>query len=542
MSERIIKAADLFCGAGGFTTGLLTGLLDTGIKAEVVAVNHWETAIETHSANHPGVRHICETLDSVDPRKIMPDGRLNLLLASPECTHHSNARGGKPMSDQSRATAWHVLRWAEALYIEEIIVENVREFQQWGPLNEDGRPINKLKGALYRQFINSLIALGYVVDARILNAADFGDATSRKRLFIRASRKAKSIHWPIPTHLPAKSLKCGGRKTYRAAREIIDWTLQGKSIYNRKKPLAPNTMKRILAGLEKYSGLPFITPNFGERDGQAPRCQSIDSPVPTVTSHGAGCLVEPFVVVLRNHMDGRSIDDPIPTVAAGANHIGIAQPYLIKSYTGSDACSLDNPLPTITASVEHLALAKPVIVNMKGKSIGRSIDEPLPTQTAHAPHLYKADACVVSYHGNHKGQNDGDKRSHSVDTPLPTLDTSNRLGVASFVIKYHGNGDGAYSVDEPLDTIDTRDRYALVDPAYVEQIDGEVIGWLDIRFRMLQPHELAAAMGFPPDYEFTGTRAAKVKQIGNAVAVHLAAALCRSALKLDTVPALAEVA
>jgi DNA (cytosine-5)-methyltransferase 1 len=526
-----IRAADLFCGAGGFTSGLLEALRGSGHTVDLLAVNHWDIAIATHSSNHPGVRHICETLDSVDPRKVVPEGRLDLLLASPECTHHSNARGGKPMSDQSRSTAWHVLRWAEALYIEEIIIENVREFRDWGPLDKEGRPIKAKKGALYRQFLSSLRALGYSVDVRILNAADYGDATSRKRLFVRASRRSRKIRWPEATHTPAGSVQeTAGQHPYRTAREIIDWDLPGKSIYGRKRPLSPNTMRRIMAGLEKFSGLPFVVPqfssqgprsvdeplgtltttsrgvgicepflvpNFGERDGQAPRCQSVDDPLPTVTSHGAGCLVEPFLVVLRNNQDAQSVDQPIPTLCANGNHLGVCEPFLVE-YHGSHkersdgdnrVRSVDEPLGTLDTS-NRFAVAEPFLVNMKGQSNACSIDKPAPTITAGAPHLYVAEP---------------------------------------YLTKYNGTG-GAQSVDEPVDTITSKDRFGLVTPELVK--DGEV-AMLDIRFRMLQPHELSAAMGFPEDYDFAGNREAKVKQIGNAVAVNVAAALCRSALGIS---------
>lgn len=540
-----IKAADLFCGAGGFSSGLLAAIRAAGLDVDLVAVNHWDVAIATYSANHPGVKHLCETLDNVDPRKVVPGGYLDLLLASPECTHHSNARGGKPMSDQSRASAWHILRWAEALYIREIIIENVREFRDWGPLDKDARPVKKRKGVLYKQFLSSLRALGYTVDDRILNAADYGDATSRKRLFIRASREQRRITWPVPTHLPAGSLELRAEQlTHRTAREIIDWELPGKSIYDRKRPLSPNTMRRIMAGLKKYSGLPFVVPNFGERDGQEPRTHSVDAPIPTVTGHGAGCLVQPFIVPLEhggaNTGDrAHEVDKPLPTVTA-KGQFGLCEPFLVQYYGGQDAVPVDKPLPTICANYEHYGLCEPFL---------------------------------VEYHGNHAGRADGDERARSVDQPLGTLDTSNRFALAQpylvvlrnnqdaksidepvptlcasgshfgvcepFLVKYHGNG-GARPVDAPLDTITSRDRFGLVTPEIGE--DAGEVAMLDIRFRMLQPHELSAAMSFPSDYEFAGNRDAKVRQIGNAVPVRLAAALCGSALSLSASARLREAA
>ncbi len=486
-NSKTIYAADLFCGAGGFSAGLLKAAARLGYQVKLLAINHWDIAIATHSLNHPGVEHLCENLDGVDPRKVVPGGRLDLLLASPECTHHSNARGGKPMSDQSRATAWHVLRWAEALYIENIIVENVKEFRDWGPLDENGRPIKSMKGALYKQFIRSLRALGYKVEDRVLVAADYGDPTTRQRLFIRATR-GKRIVWPTPTHRPASEAR-DGQAIWRPARDIIDWSIEGESIFNRKRPLVDRTMERIFTGLHRFSGLPFV---LGQQSGAVAR--SVDSPLPTIASAGAISLVRPYLVILRNNCDAQSIDEPLPAICANGNHVALAEPY---------------------------------VVNMKGCSVGRDINDPLPTITAHAPHLYVAQPYLVPFYSEREGQS---PRTHSVDEPLPTVTGCNRFGIAQpFIVKYYGNGENVCSIDEPLGTITGKDRFALAQPVVVQ--NGEIVGLLDIHFRMLQPHELAAAMSFPDDYEFAGNRDDKVKQIGNAVPVRLAAALCGAALK-----------
>jgi DNA (cytosine-5)-methyltransferase 1 len=185
-SGKHIYAADLFCGAGGTSQGLVMAANEMDADLTLTAVNHWQVAIDTHSANHPYAQHLCTGLDNVDPRKLVPSGRLNVLCASPECTHFSSARGGKPCSDQSRASAWHILRFAEALYIDNLVIENVREFQSWGPLDVTGRPMKSKRGQLFEQFIASLRALGYRVEWRVLNCADYGDPTTRERLFIIA--------------------------------------------------------------------------------------------------------------------------------------------------------------------------------------------------------------------------------------------------------------------------------------------------------------------------------------------------------------------
>ncbi len=604
-----IMACDLFAGSGGTSTGLIQAAAELGLSVNLVAVNHWSTAIDTHTANHPGVMHYCEDLETVNPRHAVPGGHLHLLVASPSCTHHSNARGGKPMNEQSRASAWHVLRWAEALYVEHILVENVREFRDWGPLDEQGRPIPSMKGRLYRQFLSSFRALGYTVSERIINAADFGDATTRQRLFIQARRGTKRPVWPSPTHVkPAAETALpgvfDGMATWKPARDIIDWTLPGKSIYGRKKPLAPATMARIFAGLRKYSGLPFIVPNLSEREGQAPRTHDLDAPLPTVTTFGGGNLVEPFLigaggpagagepqsvdgplgtvltenhralvqpflVVLRHNSKASDVEAPVPTLTAGGTHLALAEPFLVVNRTHSDARSMDEPIPTLTTG-GNMGLAEPFIVpTTHGGGLDRAhdVDLPLPTvTTAHRGELALAEPfLMVMEHTSeghdrrvhplerplttvtgsgdfglcqpyltefHGGASSAD-RTRPVSDPLCTLDTSNRVGLAEpFLISYYGQG-GPASVDTPLDTITARDRFALVDPQLITDglVDkSDVVGWLDIRFRMLQPHELAAAMSFPKTYQFAGNREAQVKQIGNAVAVGTAKALCLTIL------------
>jgi DNA (cytosine-5)-methyltransferase 1 len=525
LMRNTIYAGDLFCGAGGSSTGLLRACGAMGKQLDLLAVNHWAVAVETHSTNHPKFRHLCESLDNVNPRTAVPRGRLDILLASPECIFHSRARGGRPINDQARASAWHVVRWAEALRIESILIENVREFREWGPLNAYGRPIKSRKGEIYRAFLNSLRAIGYTVEDQLLNAADFGDPTTRQRLFIQARRGRKPIVWPTPSHNPTGLL---GAK-WRAAREIIDWTIKGQSIFERKRPLAEKTMERILAGLQKFGGPelapylvilrqhadarslkkplpticaggnhlgvaePFLVPFFGERNGQKPRTHSIDEPLPAVTSHGAGALVQPFILPHRmfDRMDVDSVDDPLRTITAkGAGDFALVEPFILpqQRFGRMDADSVDKPMRTLTASGARVfALVEPFIVPIDNGSNG-----------------------------------DGTKH---IEDPLGTITTKARFGVAEpFLTKYYATAKGAQPVTEPLDTVTTKDRFALVEP----EVRGSR---LDIRFRMLQPHELAGATGFDRDYIFAGTREDQVRQIGNAVPVNTATALCRAILE-----------
>lgn len=520
----IIRAADLFCGAGGTSTGLYRACHGMGRRVDLLAINHWRVAVETHAANHPDARHICSTLDSIRPEDAVKSGRLDILVASPECTHHSIARGGRPVLDQMRASAWIVLRWIETLHVDNVLIENVQEFREWGPICASGKPLKSRKGETYRAFLNALRSFGYTVDDRILNAADYGDATSRRRLFIMARRGRKRIIWPEVTHGAPGTM--GDLTPYRTAREIIDWSIKGDSIFSRKRPLAPATMARIAAGLKKFGGRnaePFLVMLYGSNDAR-----SVDRPLPTVTANGQHIgLAQPFVIH-TTHAGGErchNIDKPLPTITtAHRGEMALVEPFLVR-YHGNHqgkrdgerrVHSLDNPVPTLDTSNRY-ALCEPFVTIMKGKSNARKIDAPLPTITTQ-PHLYLCEPFLVPFFGERDGQQ---PRSHSVDEPLPTV-TSHGAGalVEPFLVKYYGTA-GARSVDEPLDTITTRGHFGLVEVKGKYQID--------IRFRMLQPHELAAAMSFE-NYQFAGNKGEQVKQIGNAVPVRLAQALCTSLL------------
>lgn len=452
---KTIRAADLFCGAGGASTALRRACERLGLKLETVAINHWPTAIETHTLNHPGVRHICASVESVDPRQAVPGGRLQLLLAGPECTHHSSARGGRPINDQSRASAWHILRWLELLRVDNVLIENVPEFQTWGPLGTNGRPLKRRKGETYRAFLAAVESLGYRVEARVLNAADYGDPTTRKRLFIQARRGNRPITWPAPTHS-----RTGGRtlfgetKRWRPAREVIDWSLPSQSIFGRKKPLSPKTMARIVAGLRRFGGE----------------------------------QLEPFLVCMEHQGSIRSVDQPLPTITtARGGAMAVVEPFILQQQSGGVARPVSEPLPTIATDGAQ-ALVEPFILPFLGERKGQ------------AP------------------------RVRSVDEPLQTITTSNPIGlVEPFVASYYGTKNLS-PVSAPLPTVTTKDRFALVLPI----VDGKV---LDIRLRMLKPHELARAMSFGDDYRFAGNQGDQVKQIGNAWPCRLGQALIGELLK-----------
>ena len=496
---KTIHAADLFCGAGGTSQGFINACKKRGYEPKLLAINHWPRAIATHTLNHPGVQHLCETLDSIDPRVVIPERHLDILCASPECTHHSLAAGGRPKNEQSRATAWHVLRWAEAMRVENILVENVKEFMSWGPLGKNNKPLKRQRGRTFKAFINALESIGYNVEYRILTSADYGDPTTRERLFILGRRNGKVV-WPAPSHGQPGQLgvpPSGGLPPWRAAREIIDWDLKGASIFNRKKPLCQNTLRRINAGLRKFGG----------------------------------ANAEPFLVILYGMSNVRDIKCPAPTLT-GHSHLYLCEPFIVHATHGEGeerrTHSIDNPLPTVT-SAKDMALCEPFLTHIThtGAPRSHSIDNPLPTVTgAHRGEMALIEPFITRYNGSHAGQ-DGDQRNSPVDQPLPTQDTSNRYAlvepmimgqqscaaarpvsepiptvaaagaialVEPFLVKFYGTAEAA-DLKQPLDTVTARDRFMLVEPK-----TGRAIAELDILFRMLQPHELAAAQGFPKDY------------------------------------------
>jgi DNA (cytosine-5)-methyltransferase 1 len=363
-----------------------------------------------------------------------------------------------PVSDQRRAGAWEVCRWATELRIDDILVENVREFETWGPVGANRRPIAARKGETFRAWVKALESLNYRVEWRVLNCADFGDPTSRKRLFIRARRGNGHIEWPAATH-------GAGLQPWHTAREIIDWTIKGRSIFNRERPLKARTIERIAAGLRKFGG----------------------------------AAAEPFLVMLYGTNETRSVDRPAPTVTANGQHIGLCEPFLMNITHANDHASrthsVDGPLPTVTCAHRgEFGLIEPFLV--------------------HAD--YSGPAPFILPHLGWTGKN----VAQSVDKPMPTVIASHGVGhlVQPFLVKYFGTGKTA-PIGEPLHTVTTKDRFGLVEPVY-----------LDILFRMLEPHELAAAMGFPKDYQFLGTKSDVVKQIGNAVPHHTAEALAEAAL------------
>jgi len=434
--KRKVICVDLFCGAGGTSTGLAQACEKLGLEVQLTAINHWKIAVASHKANHPWARHINSSVEKLDPFEVVPGKRVDLLVASPECRHHSTARGGRPIRDQKRASAWYILRWAELLYVKNILIENVPEFRKWGPLNSKGKRIKSLEGKTYQAFLEALRALGYYVEERILNAADYGDATTRRRLFIIARRHRRTIVWPKATHAATEN----GLKGWKPAREVIDWSLPGESIFNRKKPLAAKTIERIAEGLRKF----------------------------------AGPYAEPFLAILRGTSKVRSIHQPIPALTAGGGHVALCEPFVLAHRQFKNDCvdSVDRPMRTITGESKDVALCQPFIVTTafrkgNGKYV-RSIDKPCPTFTTD-PAVGVAIPFLVPNFGEKKGQK---PRSHSVEKPLPTP-TGHGAGavVEAFILPrkgyYQSTGNIPRSIDKPIPTATSRGAGYLVQPCIV---------------------------------------------------------------------------
>lgn len=436
---------DNFAGGGGASEGIEQAL---GRPVDL-AINHDETAIAVHTANHPGAEHSVADVWDIDPEQATHGMPVGLAWFSPDCRHHSKAKGGRPVSKSVRGLAWVAARWAAKVKPRVIVLENVEEFLDWGPLikGDDGkcRPDPARKGQTFRGFVRNLKRHGYQVDWRILRACDFGAPTIRRRLFLIARRDGLPIAWPRPTHGDPASpdVRRGKRPAWRTAAECIDWSLPCPSIFERQRPLAEATLRRIAKGVMRY-----------------------------VVEAG-----EPFIVPIANYGNGselvNAIGEPLRTITAWpkGGTFALVSAFLAKHYGGVVGADLRQPLPTITAT-DHSA---PVAVTLQ--------------QAAGLGH-HHAEA------------------------------------VAAFLVKYYGRGIGQVA-DEPLHTMPTRDRFGLV----TVTIRGEQYVITDIGMRMLQPHELAAAQGFPADYQFAEVagrpvpKYQQVRLIGNSVCPPLARAI-----------------
>ncbi len=574
---------DNFAGGGGASTGIE---LATGYSVDI-AINHDPEAIKMHKVNHPNTKHYCENVWEVDPVKACQGHPVGLAWFSPDCKHFSKAKGGKPVEKNIRGLAWVVLKWAALVRPRVIMLENVEEFQTWGPCipirdKDTGRvivsmvgrhdrekneprtrvadpgevvpvdrqifqPDPKRSGQTYKKWRKQLEALGYEIDTKELVAADYGAPTMRKRFFMIARCDGKPIVWPEPTHGPADSeeVKAGLLKPYVGAYTQLDFSLPCPSIFDtaeeikRKygiravRPLAQKTMDRIARGLKKFvldNPEPFIIQcnHGGER-----RQNDIKEPLPTITGkHGYG-IVEPKIVPYMgtnttNHPGG-NCKNPIHTITTG-NQQCLISPTLIQyhSETSKDEVrgqSIEDPIMTVDGSNRYGLVTSFLHKYYDGgyTGAGDTVENPLPTVTSWDHNSL----CAVNLiqMNNHCDGRD-------VKEPIPTITAGDgHFGeVRAFLIKYYGQGTGQ-DVKEPLDTVTSRDRFGLV------TINGTDYKIVDIGLRMLEPKELYGCQGFPDDYiidrDYTGKkypRSEQVRRCGNAVCPPIPAALVKANL------------
>jgi DNA (cytosine-5)-methyltransferase 1 len=369
---------DLFAGGGGASEGIRLAL---GRDPDV-AVNHDEIALALHAANHPGTWHLRQDVWSVSPRWATRRRPVSLMWASPDCTHFSKAKGGAPRRERKRRDlAWVVEKWAREVRPGCIVLENVEEFQTWGPLDRAGCIIASQSGTTFCAFVRRLRRLGYSVDWRELRACDYGAPTIRKRLFLVARCDGLPITWPEPTHGPERHMP------YRTAAECIDWSIQCPSIFERKRPLAENTLRRIAAGVKRYvldAAEPFIVTYYGPK-GEDFRGQGLGAPLATQTTENRHALVTAFLAQHNGGFydgPGRPVDHPISTIMQRGSNQQLVSSHLLKLRgTCRDGQPVTDPMPTVTSGGLHIGEVRAFLLKYYGTDQDPRLTEPLHTQT-----------------------------------------------------------------------------------------------------------------------------------------------------------------
>lgn len=366
MNDLII---DCFAGGGGASVGIEMAL---GRHVDI-AINHDPEAIRMHEVNHPYTIHLTEDIFKVDLQKYVKRRKVALMWASPDCTSHSKAKGGQPRKKGLRILPWAVYKHAKQILPEVIIMENVEEIQQWGPLDEKGHPIKECQGEDYKKFITAMKSLGYAFDSRELVAANYGAPTTRKRWYAIFRRDGKDIIWPEQTHFKDSEPK------WKQCGDFIDWSDLGKSIFDRKKPLAEATQKRIANGIRKYvieNPKPYIVENddavafliqyHGEQKAGESRGQLLSEPIKTIDTSNRYGLVTAFITKYYKTGIGQGCDEPLHTITTSPGHFGLISAFLIKYYGSGGSCqTIDRPLDTITTK-DRFGLVN-VEINVQGE-------------------------------------------------------------------------------------------------------------------------------------------------------------------------------
>ena len=504
---------DLFAGGGGASTGIEQAIG----RAVDIAINHDPEAIALHQANHPQTSHYVSDVFEVDPVRVTEGRPVGLLWASPDCKHFSKAKGGKPVSTKIRSLAWAVVKWAKLVRPRVICLENVEEFQTWGPLGADNKPCPQRKGETFARWKRRLETLGYTVEHRELRACDYGAPTIRKRLFLVARCDGQAIVWPEPTHAAPDSLqrKAKKLKPWRTAAECIDWSIPVPSIFERKKPLAEATCRRIAKGIMRYvveAAEPFIVPTttghlgakasaplrtlatgghhalcvpaliqtgYGERPKQSPRVPGLEKPIGTLVGGKKHALVSAFLAKHSTKVVGSDMTDPVATVTSVDSH-GLVTAHITKFNAGSTGFAANTPMHTIIAGGEQArpgtAITQGIITaNLvhyhadKSPSDVRASDvrEPIKTQTTENRHALVTANLVHLGHG--EGKCGGKRFSHGIRGVNAPLNTVTASGAAAGLVTAHlvtidnQSSQGGHSpATAPLKTTVTENRHVLV--------------------------------------------------------------------------------
>lgn len=531
---------DLFAGGGGASEGVFLAL---GRHPDI-AINHDPDAVAVHARNHPTTKHFCQSIWEVRPQDACEGRPVGLLWASPDCRHFSRAAGGKPRWKSVRSLPGVILTWAKHAAPRVIIVENVQEMKDWGPLLPDGTPCPDRLGKSFRSWCSRLRNLGYTVEFKNLCAADFGVPTIRTRLFIVARRDGQPITWPQPTHHREPSLL---EERWIGAAACIDWSIPAPSIFTRARPLKEATLQRIARGLHRFVlGVPnpFIVdrmaPHVSTFYGQATGAGA-DFPLGTVTAQGNHHALVSAHLAPVTHTGGNrgsAVTLPLPTVTC-ANR---GEQALISAVLGgcggragqSPPRPMTAPLGTVTAKADQM-LVSAFLAQHNGGATGRDAREPVATITTQATQVQAVTAFLAQHNGDRTGRDARDPVStittratqvQAVTASLSAADAESAERVAAFLLHYYSHGKQAQDARQPLGTITTKGRFALV------TVSGVPLPIVDIGMRMLAVHELQAAQGFRPDYDLTDggrfTKTTAIRLIGNSVCPGMAAAVIRA--------------